>query len=162
MTKKIYYTNNDLDRGVRSIAIKMFRSPWRPDFIIGILRGGVIPAVYLSHWVDVPMMAIEWSNRDNAVGQNIDDSEIIKRVSQGQKVLVVDDICDTGVTFRKVATELTSIWHYNHTKGLNHVDMKTACLHYNIGQSTFEPDYYHLEIDKTEDPCWIVYPWEDV
>ena len=39
-------------------------------------------------------------------------------------------------------------------------NLKVACLHYNIGQDLFDPDFYQFEINKDEDPRWIIYPWE--
>ncbi len=158
-----YYTNEDLEKGVQVLARLMTIDNWRPDLVVGVLRGGVIPAVYLSHWFDCPMMSIEWSTRDSAVGKDI-DYRLVERLVSGQKVLLVDDICDSGLTLdevvanmKKMAKEFTV--SKEDKKPLN---LKSACLHYNIGQDTFEPDYCHIEMNKHEDPRWVVYPWEDM
>lgn len=153
MDKFNYYTNEDLLKGVNKIARQMVNQQLTPDIVVGVLRGGVIPAVYLSHWFSCPMMAIEWSTRDNAVGQSIDD-KIIQDVKMNKTVLIVDDICDSGLTLRQI---------YDYINERAYPEMlKSAVLHYNIGQDVFEPDFYHLEINKVEDPRWVVYEWEDV
>ena len=148
-----YYTNEDLLVGVQSIARQVVLDNYKPDIILGVLRGGVIPAVYLSHWFKAPMASVEWSTRDGAVGCDLRD--VISKVAQ-KKVLLVDDICDTGLTMQQLSTSLMM-------NGANNpIELKSACLHHNLGQNVFEPDYYHLEINKLEDPRWVVYPWENL
>ncbi len=161
--KHNYYTNKDLEKGIQVLARQMTIDNWRPDLVVGVLRGGVIPAVYLSHWFECTMMSIEWSTRDNAVGKDI-DYRLVERLVRGEKILIVDDICDSGLTLDEVVTNMhrMSKEFTIAKKDRKPLDLKSACLHYNIGQDMFEPDYYHIEINKNEDPRWIIYEWENV
>lgn len=155
-----YYSNEDLKNGIYSIARQMTLDNWRPSLIVGVLRGGIVPAVYLSHWYECPMLAIEWSTRDNAVGQSLEDLRIIKELIKGNSVLLVDDICDSGLTLKEIEDVLKEQYNKSKSKKKKIFDLKVACLHYNIAQDLFDPNYYHLEINKNDDPRWIVYEWE--
>lgn len=153
MNKFNHYTNENLIKGINKLARQVTNDNFVPALVIGVLRGGVVPAVYLSHWFQSPMVAIEWSTRDNAVGKQI-DQKIFDTISKNKKVLLVDDICDSGLTLNEIVSEI---------KGKTKLDnIRTAVLHYNSGQTIFKPDYYHLEINKEKDDRWIVYSWEDV
>jgi len=154
-----YYTNEDLRNGIYSLARQMTLDNWKPDLIVGVLRGGIIPAVYLSHWYECPMIAVEWSTRDNAVGQNLDDTRIVKELIKRKSVLLVDDICDSGLTLKEIEDQIKEQYDKSKSKKKT-FDLKVACLHYNIGQDLFDPNYFHLEINKNEDPRWVVYEWE--
>ena len=92
------------------------------EFILGIPRGGLVLATMLSYRLDLPL---------HIAGEPISDS----------KVLVVDDIADTGKTLERVL------------KNLSHSIVLT--MHYHQ-QSTIEP-YAWLYEKKDK---WVVYPWE--
>jgi len=92
------------------------------ELILGIPRGGLVLATMLSYRLDLPL---------HIAGEPISDS----------KILVVDDIADTGKTLKTVL------------KNLSHSIVLT--MHYHQ-QSTIEP-YAWLYEKKDE---WIVYPWE--
>jgi len=124
------------------------------DAIIGIQRGGLIPAVLLSHKLNMPMHTVEFSLRDHkhaeeeinlAVGITDDKGDHLRNL----KYLVVDDINDSGETFTQLQEKF-------HKAGLS---VNYAVLHNNV-PSKFTVDHYALEIDKSKDPAWIVYPWE--
>ena len=112
------------------------------DAIIGVQRGGLIPAVLLSHKLNMPMHTIQFSLRDLKQVGNID-------LPKKGRYLVVDDINDTGETFSQLQDKFNQ-------DGLT---VKYAVLHNNV-PSKFTVDHYALEIDKSKDPAWIVYPWE--
>jgi len=154
--KYSYYTNIDLTKGIHKLARAVTVDKFKPDLIVGVLRGGIIPAVYLSHWFGCPLASTNWSTRDDAVLNNetIDDM-VFEVIAKNKKVLLVDDICDSGLTLKQIFENIKD-------KTNIHKNLKSAVLHYNMGQDTFEPDYYHLEINNEDDPQWVVYPWEDV
>ena len=107
----------------RDIAV----SGWRPDYIVGITRGGLIPAVMISHYLGVPMKSLDVSLRDggdtvsncgmaedalgypkaerfvedeNDVGAILDAAgDLLEQGDTYKNILIVDDINDTGATF---------------------------------------------------------------
>ena len=60
------YTWEGIEEAVNSIAMQMYKDEWRPDYIVGITRGGLIPAVLLSHATEINRGgdAIEWIQND--------------------------------------------------------------------------------------------------
>ena len=55
MNKSINYSWDNTHKGINNIAMQMYKDNWRPDYIVGITRGGLVPAVLLSHLTDIPM-----------------------------------------------------------------------------------------------------------
>ena len=122
------------------------------DAVIGIQRGGLIPAVMLSHSLDIPMHTLVCSLRDHKedienVNLPIGITNKVGDPKRKLKYLVIDDINDTGQTFIRLS------------KKLKDYDVKWATL-FNNKPSKFKVNYYAKLIDKSVDPTWIVYPWE--
>ena len=115
-------------------------------YIIGVTRGGLIPAVFLSHRLEIPMISINWSTRDSGI-KAIDQS--VLNMVKGNKVLIVEDIVDSGETLKQLLVELSS-----------HCDIDVAALIYNTQQS-IEPKFYDVTIDRTEYAHWINFFWDD-
>ena len=62
--KKIYYSWSDINGAVIDIARQLQQENWKPDYIVGITRGGAIPAVMLSQYLGIPMRPLQVSLRD--------------------------------------------------------------------------------------------------
>ena len=62
MTKK-FYSQFGVETWVREILKSM--GEWRPDYIVGLTRGGLIPSVLISHCLNIPMHTLNVSLRDN-------------------------------------------------------------------------------------------------
>jgi hypoxanthine phosphoribosyltransferase len=177
--KKIYYSWNDVNGAVLEIARSIIASHWRPDYIVGITRGGAIPAVMLSQFLGVPMRPLQVSLRDG--GECVSDlgmaEEAFGYVPDGDRetigsrwdpsyrknILVVDDINDSGATIGWIKKDWPSgclpgqtdiwgkVWHSN---------VRFAVLTDNLS-SKETVDYYCWEVNKAEEDCWLVYPWEE-
>jgi hypothetical protein len=136
----------DVDTMCTELAEEVRKSNFKPDIIIGIARGGWVPARLLSdklHHPEVASMRVEFYVEPGV-------TEKVPRLTQApcvelraKKVLLVDDVSDTG---HSLALAVRSL------KGAKEV--RTATLHFKPN-SIFEPDYYVAKTDK-----WIVYPWE--
>jgi hypoxanthine phosphoribosyltransferase len=81
--EKIYLSWDDIDSAVESLAHQIQKSDTPIEAIIGLPRGGLIPAVLLSHKLNIPY-----------VGGDEDFEEY-------ENVLIVDDICDSGETLKQ-------------------------------------------------------------
>ena len=148
-----------------------------PDYIVGITRGGLTPAVMLSHMLNVPMYALHVSLRDggdsetncwmseDAFGYVPDEKrDLIKSRwdSQFQKnILVVDDINDSGDTIAwiKKDWQSTCLPNEDSWKKVWGNNVRFATLVNNLTSNELI-DYTSLEINKTEKDVWIVFPWE--
>lgn len=77
------------------------------DCIIGLKRGGLVPAVYLSHKFNIPMYVADITNIKSN-GDNVEwHDDILPEIEPGKRILLVDDILDSGHTM------YDCIWHYS-------------------------------------------------
>jgi len=116
--------------------------------IIGIARGGLIPAVLLSHRKansQVFTVGIKSYNGTNRGQDTIYQTPSMEQLSTFDTLYLLDDICDTGLTFKNL-TQKTF-------KGL---DIKTISLLYRKND-IFTPSVFGQVI---LDENWRVFPWE--
>ena len=94
--KKLYYTWSNIEGACLDLARQMRQDQWQPDYIVGIGRGGLIPATLLSHYMDTPMKTLDVSLRDG--GDTVSNCGMAEDAYEGKNILVVDDINDQGNT----------------------------------------------------------------
>lgn len=140
---KIYLTWDDVEKYcMRDLPEKL--GDWKPDVIVGILRGGLIPAVMMSHQINVPMKSLHWQTRDGE-WQEV-NTDILAYCAAGKNVLFVDDINDSG----KTMTEISKM--YGTDKG----NVRFASM-VDRASTTFGVDYLGLKVLSDN---WVVFPWE--
>lgn len=117
--------------------------------IVGIARGGLLPAVILSHLLNLPLLLVEYSSKTGN-GDDKNHKNVLPLVeAQDGNVLVVDDICDSGGTLNEVAAHFTSCG----------VIVYTATLYYKIQLTPkIVPDYVWKTIPL--DAGWVMFPYE--
>jgi len=122
---------------------------FNPDMVIGLIRGGLLPAVIVSHVLnDTKMEAIDYSSGDgNGDNRNCHTNKIPKFDIE-KRILIVDDICDTGRSMREVTKEYRDRGH----------EVLTFALYYKES-SVFKPDFVWQTIP--EDSPWIIFPFEN-
>ena len=185
MIKKHYYSWQDVEKACINIALQMYKDDWRPDYIVGITRGGNVPATILSNMLDVRCEALKVSLRDDSMGPEsnlwmsedafgyvlLEEQEILKcrwDVSKRKNILIVDDINDTGATFNWIKEDWQSSCFPNEVDAWNTVwntdlaNVRFAVITENLSSNFGEVKYYAHEVNKAEDPAWLVYPWETV
>jgi hypoxanthine phosphoribosyltransferase len=172
--KKIYYTDQDISGFVHNIIREMHRDGWRPDYIIGLTRGGLIPANMLSQYLEIPMQTLKVSLRDSQseLESNLwmaedafgyPEHDVIGGGDRRKNILVVDDINDTGATLNWIKQDWQSgclpnderwneVWNQN---------VRFAVLVDNQASDFQDINYSGTEINKTEDPAWYIFPWEN-
>ena len=133
-------------RDVNTLCREILLDEFNPDVIVGLSRGGLTPGVMMSHWMEKPFKAIKASLRDFPEWE-----DYLPRKTD-ERVLIVDDICDSGETFFKIRK------HINERKE-NGVDVRFATLWWN-SECNFEPHYYVNECQKDTNKIWIHFPWE--
>jgi hypoxanthine phosphoribosyltransferase len=130
------------------LADKIRGNGFRPDIIVGISRGGWLPARVLSDLLDNPHIASVGAEFYVGVAEANCEPKLTQPISVSvldKKVLIVDDVVDTGKSATLIKTHL-------YAAGVK--EAKILTLYYKPW-SMVRPDYYGKE---TRD--WIVFPWE--
>ena len=63
--KKVYLNWTHIKNYVHEILHQIAKTSWRPDYVVGISRGGLLPAVMISQYFNIPMKPLQVSLRDN-------------------------------------------------------------------------------------------------
>lgn len=130
---------------------KIIKSVFKPDIIIGIARGGLVPVRTICDFLnqkDIASIKTEhWGIADMLDKARIKYSLPKEADISGKSILVVDDVADNGGSLSIVMEYL---------KEKNPLEIRTAVLHYKTC-STFVPDYWGEKIDEWN---WLIYPWE--
>lgn len=146
--KFIIPTWNEIYELLLDLAAKVRRDGFKPDAIVGVSRGGWPPARIMSDLLENPVLANVKAEFYCGVAETEGEPVITQPVSipvKGKKLLVVDDVADSGKSLRIVRTHLKE-------KGATHV--KLAAIYYKPW-SVVTPDYY-----ERETRAWIIFPWE--
>jgi len=126
---------------------KSIRTEYRPEIIIGMARGGFIPARIISDLLDVPTIGTIGVAFYEDIGKRMKKPTITQALNievKSKRVLVMDDIVDTGESLAIVVAEI---------KG-RAKEVRTAVI-YRKPWARFIPDFSVRETD-----AWVVFPWE--
>lgn len=138
----------DVDNDILELALKIRTAKFKPSVILAIVTGGVIPGKLLLDVLSVSKMRYIEVKFYRGVGQT-DKRPVVKALYaedlEGEDVLVVDDVSDTGET-------LTTTMKVAEMFGP--ANLKSATL-YIKGHTNFVPDFFVKRVDE-----WIVFPWD--
>ena len=146
--KFLYLTWDDVQAAAEKTADKIKQDGFIPDIMIAISRGGFDPARIISDQLSIRKLASLQVIYYSSVNEKMKEPQVLFPLNaqiKGLKVLVVDDVSDSGHS-------LMAVKKYTEDKGAAIV--KVATLHHKPW-SEFKPDYYADMVDK-----WILYPWE--
>lgn len=131
-----------------NLACTVRRTVFKSEIIVGVSRGGWPPARVMSDLLENPRVANVAAEFYIGVAETKGKPVITQPVSvsvEGKKVLVVDDVADTGESLRLVRS---------HLEEQGATEVKTATIYYKPW-SVIIPDYYEKETRS-----WIIFPWE--
>ena len=173
--KKIYYSWQEIEAQTQEILRQLQRDAWRPDYVVGLTRGGLVPATLISQYLEVPMECLKISLRDSEHGpeSNLWMAEdafgyvMHDPMCSGngrKKILIVDDINDSGATLNWIKNDWPSgclpndkrweeVWG-NNVRVATLVDNEAS-------KSELKISYSAVDLNKAEEDVWIVFPWED-
>ncbi len=143
-------TWTDVEKWCSSIRDQVIDS-FVPDMIIGLSRGGLVPARILSDtlWIKdlISIKTEHWGITATKSGKAI-LRDPGKLNLNGRKVLIVDDITDTGQSMKLA---------YDFVKSQEPAEVKTATM-LHITRSSFIPDFYGELVDQ-KNWAWFIFPW---
>ena len=158
MAEKLIISFNDYTKIVEKLAIEIHKN-YKPTVLVGIMRGAAPILDILSRILKLPIAYIviqSYSGKgmEDKQGQLMFAREIssLAKNEDFEKVLLIDDLSDTGLTLNK---SIEWLKNYGPTKNFIR-EVKTACL-WKKRSSTFEPDFCPVKLNS--DP-WIVQPTE--
>ncbi len=143
---------SQFDTAIRSIAGQVRSSGERVECILGVSRGGLVPAVSLSNVLGISAFHV------TAVGRNVGDGQYLEKqpprvlwhgdlaAVRGKRVLVVDDVAGSGETLRYVCEQAVLA---------GAASVRTAVV-VRMRQGASAADFVAVELDD-----WVVFPWED-
>jgi len=157
MTAKTYVSANDYLRDSFRLARMVLDSGWQPEDLIALWRGGAPVGVAVHEFLHYHGMKPRHrvlkcqsytgiqERRSEVVFENADD--IFKSIVRGSRVLIIDDVLDTGNTARAVFARLAPFG----------ADVKLATVYWkpSQNQTSIKPDFFVRETDE-----WIVFPHE--
>ncbi|MYM19666.1 phosphoribosyltransferase [Brevibacterium sp. 5221] len=148
LTRKEILTWDDFGRSARELAQTIADDPFEPEIVIAIARGGLLPAGALSYALGLKLadaINVEFYTDvhetlpDPVLLEPMLDAEAIK----GKRLLVVDDVADSGRTLALVLELLANLG----------ADPRSAVI-YAKSASVVDPDFVWKRTDE-----WIVFPW---
>ena len=158
---KLFIQADELLSDSFKLAWKVYESGYRPNYIIGVWRGGAPIGIAVQEFLDVlgvpsDHIAIRTSHykgmgdRDSKVevyGLNY----IIKQVESEDSLLIVDDVHDTGISIQKIILDIQTACKKNTPE----IKVATPYFKPNKNQTNRQPDFYLHETEK-----WLVFPHE--
>ena len=158
MADKLIISFEEYNKIVEKLAIEIHKN-YNPTVLVGIMRGAAPIIDILSRILKLPIAYIviqsySGNGMEDQQGQLMFAREISSLASSKdlQKVLLIDDLSDTGLTLNK---SIEWLKNYGPTKNFIK-EIRTACL-WKKKSSTFEPDFCPIKLES--DP-WIVQPTE--
>lgn len=161
-----------MEQQVQTLCRELHSDQWYPDYIVGITKGGLVPATMIAHYLHCRMETLKISLRDGGecesnlwMAEDAFGYQDGKSVPELRKnILIVDDINDSGATLNWIREDWpsgcmpndpdwNSIWGHN---------VRVACLYNNAASNSItRVNYYAKQINKRERDEWIVFPWEN-
>ena len=145
--EKLFLSWQDIQNSLNEIHLKT-KDLDNNAAIVGLSRGGLVPAVILSHLKSINMFyscgikSYNEQNKSTAIMFQYPDKHALKNK---EVVYVVDDICDTGGTLKFIENYLLPI------------KMISITLIYRTNEN-YRPNYFGTELS---DKRWVVFPWEE-
>ena len=159
--EKLFIHSKELLKDSFNLAWKVYESGYRPNYIIGVWRGGAPIGIAVQEFLDVlgvpsDHIAIRTSHykgideRDSQV-QVYGLNYVIKQVESEDSLLIVDDVHDTGISIQKIILDLQTACKKNTPQ----IKVATPYFKPMKNKTDRKPDFYLYETEK-----WLVFPHE--
>lgn len=141
---------DEIEEIMEELASKIKASGFKPDFIVGVTAGGLIPLYYLIKKLGntSTVLTVTANSYDKDKKKELKISYLPQADLSNKKVLLVDEIAETGDTLEKISQILKKEYKAG--------ELKTATLWVNKDKCKFYPDFFVI---NNQDE-WVVFPWE--
>ena len=165
VTNKTFVTWAEIQKLSEEICRQVSLDGWRPDYIVGITRGGLVPSVIISHWLKCDLHTLKVQFRDGVDGNKEHNLWMADDAFEGKKILIVDDIKDTSATIDWIKED----WMSSHLPNDPRWDdvwgnnVRVAILYDKVFRESKIPVSYsgvEITLDTADKMGWIVFPWE--
>lgn len=156
MEKVTYLTWSDIKRRCVDLSEQIRDQSITFDAIIAIQRGGCVPGVYLSHIMEIPdffTIGVRTTATENIRSSRLVDPIISSNYSfkniKGKRILIVDDVVNTGKTINIAKSCL---------RKFQPASLKTAAL---VWDGSYSNRFCPVDFHTLYTPDWVVFPWEN-
>lgn len=145
--EKIELLWSDVESLADTVAERVQSSGYAPDLLLGITVGGLGPTVLLAKRLDVHDVTSISASSYSPSGEQ-EELRIWNHPEsvRGKRVLIVDEIADSGKTLQKIVATI---------QAMGAADIRTAVLCIRSDKCTFRPDFFAKEVDR-----WVTFPWD--
>ncbi|MEM3852067.1 MAG: phosphoribosyltransferase [Methanomassiliicoccales archaeon] len=144
-------TWDEIEKWCTTLSTDVRESGYTPDAIVGLARGGWIPARLLCDRLNISelysLKTSHWGITATRDGKATLSGRLGSELA-GKRVLVVDDITDTGESLKLA---------FEHVSSLSPADVRTATM-LHITHSQFEPHHYAVVVPEKRWK-WFIFPW---
>jgi len=143
-----FVTWNDVEEAIRRIADKIQASSFKPEVIVGVMRGGIVPGRLLADRLGIEDIGVIEVKLYISAGQRGERPYLRQPLTlsiKDKRVLLVDDVSDSGLTLQ-FSVQALSLYMP--------AEIKTATL-YIKPWTKYVPDYYAEQVNE-----WVIFPWE--
>ncbi len=139
----------DIEKMTSELADKIKASGFKPDYIVGITTGGLIPLYFLIKKLNIyNILTVSARSYEKDKQKELKIDYLPEIDLTGKKLLFVDEITDTGTSLKGILDAVTNKYKPK--------EIKTASLAVNVTNCKLYPDFYVM----SEPGQWIVFPWE--
>ena len=134
---------DEICEGIEALCEQIASSPdgWSPDAVVAVVRGGLVPATHVCHYFGRPIYFIY-------------NEVLLDRLDGHQRILIVDEINDTGRAFQRIRDQIFG------RPPNDRLDVRYAVL-YTRHTTRFQADYFlDFEPFFLKDATWQNFPWE--
>lgn len=147
-----YFSWTDLELSA-SFFVDMFRGSHN-QAIIGLERGGLPLAVMLSHRLNIPFESLKWQTRDGIERDEAKLKYILNKYCSNEPILIVDDICDTGITIDQISKVINAVANKE-----NRIIPITYCVL--VNKMLYKSNNIVISSIMSYNKKWVVFPWEN-
>ena len=152
--KHLYVSYDEYHSLIEKLALRVYQSGWQFDTILCLARGGLRPGDILSRIFDKPLAIMSTSSYRSDAGTIQGRLDLAKYITMPKgelagRVLLVDDLADTGVTLKAVVERL---------RGMPSIEELRAAVIWVKGVCSYTPDYF---VETLSTSPWIHQPFEE-